>query len=265
MSKSNLVLIIKEYVTQANKHYSDVRKRVMEKAATANNDLEPTVDCYGRLHAPCDGYHWEDNIYPGGSYLPLPPEFYEMLSELSGRDCFPSSNKFKGRTTRIKSNISEAKEISESCKDYAKVGSGKVWDDGITCYVYIETTRNKLTELVELYKQEQEEIRKAKIEAERKAKKALKGEAPEGRVHVKGKVLAIKEVQGKSFSYYDSGISYKMLVELENKSTVWGSIPSKIYDVEVGQNIEFTATFSKAENDDTHAFYKRPAKAKLLN
>lgn len=259
---TTLAQTIREYVAQAHTNYSNVLERIMQKAATANNNLKPTTDRHGRLHAPCDGYEWEGDIYAGGSYLPFPMEFWEMLDERTGRVCGPSRGvAFSyGVKQRVKVTTIEAEEIRVACGDYAEVSIGKTWDDGVTCYAYIQTTRNKLIELVADFRKEQEAALNAQREAEKAAKQALKGEAPQGRCVVKGRIVCFKRVEGKSFSYYDSGISYKMLVELENLSTVWGSQPSNIGEAEVGDLVEFTATFERAEGDNTHAFYKRPSK-----
>ena len=84
---------------------------------------------------------------------------------------------------------------------------------------------------------------------------------------VRGRIAAFKTINRGSFHYYDAGVDFKMLVELENKSTVWGSQISSLIDVDadIGDLIEFTATFTQAENDDTHSFYKRPSKAKIIS
>jgi hypothetical protein len=260
---NELVNLIKEYVAQAHENYAKVQKRIMDKAATANHDLSPTIDRFGRMHAPCDGYEWDDRIFPGGAYLPFPMEFWEMLSEQAGRPIGPGSYEGKGaRKHRIKVTVVEANELEVALKDFAVVGKGKTWDDGVSCYVYIETSRSGLSELVDTYHQEQLAIRKAKEDAEKAARHALKGEAPEGRVSVKGKVLAVKVQEQEQFSYYSPTHVWKMLVELENKSTVWGTIPSSIEELGSGDEVEFTATFTRAADDNTHAFFKRPSKAK---
>lgn len=85
----------------------------------------------------------------------------------------------------------------------------------------------------------------------------IKGEAPAGKVHVTG-VLTFTKVEVDP--YY--GPSEKMLVTLENGSTVWGTLP-KALSVEMGSKVEFTATFT-VSNDFHHAFFKLPSKVKNL-
>ena len=103
-------------------------------------------------------------------------------------------------------------------------------------------------------------------EEEKLAKKAMKGEAPEGRVSVVGKVVSMKLVD----SMY--GQVFKMLVELDNFSTVWGSVPSKLHDLYQAAGVQpegiwvsFEASFERAEDDSSHAFFKRPTKVALLS
>lgn len=80
----------------------------------------------------------------------------------------------------------------------------------------------------------------------------------EGRIQISGEVVSIKEQE----SIY--GITTKMLVRDDRKFNVWGTVPSSIYDVEVGQRVEFTATVEASTDDETFGFYKRPSKAKLM-
>jgi len=105
---------------------------------------------------------------------------------------------------------------------------------------------------------------------EKEAKQRAKGEAPQGRTAVSGLVVCTK-VQDSEY-----GQQLKMLVELDNKATVWGTIPSKFLDLcfekgytildnsVKGNRISFEAEFIRAEGDNTHAFYKRPTKVQLI-
>lgn len=263
-----LTQVICNYLTKADANAIAVRERVEKAAATANNGKEPTVDCYGRLHAPCDGYMWEDEVYAGGSYLPFPAWYWEELFEQTGIARSGGSFNVTSKT-RIKLLKSEADDITKLSGAYASFTCGKSWNskDGEVCYMYIETNRKGLLTIIHDFKEQRDKELAEKLAAEKEAAKLLKGDAPEGRVVVKGKVLHAKLVERQSFGYYDNGYDWKMLVELENKSTVWGTIPSAINYGEdtVGREVQFTATFTPAEDDHTHAFFKRPAKAIELN
>ena len=263
-----LTQVICNYLTKADANAIAVRERVEKAAATANNGKEPTVDCYGRLHAPCDGYMWEDDIYAGGAYLPFPAWYWEELFERTGIAGGPAQFDVTNKT-RLKLLKSEADDIVPLTGKYAIFKCGKSWNskDGEMCYLYIETKRKGLLKLIQDFKDQRDKEIAEKLAAEKEAAKLLKGDAPEGRIVVTGRVLAAKLVTRDSFSYYDNGCDWKMLVELENKSTVWGTIPSAInYGTDtVGREVQFTATFTPAQDDHTHAFFKRPAKATILN
>lgn len=84
-----------------------------------------------------------------------------------------------------------------------------------------------------------------------------RGPAPEGRVIVIGKVLATKLVEN------DFGQTEKMLVELENLSKVWVTVPISLKGDIKGKQIELTATFTVSKDDKSFAYGKRP-RAKLI-
>lgn len=75
---------------------------------------------------------------------------------------------------------------------------------------------------------------------------------PTGKHSVKGKVLSAKWVSNSRF-----GGSMKMLVKLESGVKVWGTAPMTGSEIDRGDHIEFTATFSQSD-DPTFGFFKRP-------
>lgn len=79
----------------------------------------------------------------------------------------------------------------------------------------------------------------------------VKGDAPSGRVAVKGVVLSTKVQEG----FY--GAQLKMLLKLENNSKVWVTVPSKAY-VEKGQTLTVTATWTPSQDDKSFAYGSRP-------
>jgi len=90
-------------------------------------------------------------------------------------------------------------------------------------------------------------------------------DAPEGKATVTGKVLSTKVQQ----SMY--GSSLKMLVELDDFSKAWGSVPQKLCDLLgndgllVGARFTFTADFTRSGDDAKFAFFKRPTKIELID
>lgn len=89
--------------------------------------------------------------------------------------------------------------------------------------------------------------------------------APSGRVSVRGTIISVKYVEN------DFGGSWKSLIELENGTRAYGTIPydhrqlqycgNGVYakiEAERGDEVEITATFEVSEKDPLFAFYKRP-------
>ena len=89
--------------------------------------------------------------------------------------------------------------------------------------------------------------------------------APEGKQTVKGTIKSIKWVDS------DFGGAFKTLVELENGTRVYGTLPSDQHEnsaningawvtnkAEVGDKVEITATFEVSQKDTLFGFYKRP-------
>lgn len=78
-------------------------------------------------------------------------------------------------------------------------------------------------------------------------------EAPEGRQTISGEILSIKEKCGQF------GYSLKTLIKLPNGTKVYGSLPKGAENMQRGDTIHFTATFSKSDDDPTFGFFKRPS------
>lgn len=248
-----LASIITDFALANNANYAKIQARILEAAASANNNIEPTLDCHGRMHAPCDGYNWEDVVYAGGSYLPTPIEWLEMIEVMGGTLKTFDSSKYESRS-KIKGDLALFNDVVKACKLNkvdAKVTHGTVWD-GDQCYIYVSSKKAKLIELIEVYADEV----KAQYYAELKKDKGI---APIGKQTIRGIVLSIKEYIG------EWGITYKACIELDNKATVFGSLPRVFDEKEIrGKTIQFTANFEQAENDKTHSFYKRPSKPTLV-
>lgn len=102
------------------------------KAIVDNNDLEPTVDSNGRLHAPCDNYFWiNEQIYMGGNYLPEDEEYF-------------------GRGETIKIKI--ATKILDQMNSVIHGSLGKSWNqNGVEmAYFYGSVTKAEKTALLKI-------------------------------------------------------------------------------------------------------------------
>lgn len=75
----------------------------------------------------------------------------------------------------------------------------------------------------------------------------------EGRFEISGLIKSLKWVD----TAY--GSTLKMLVELEDGRKCYGSVPSKLDEVDTGDSIVFKATIQSSKDDKHFAFFKRPA------
>lgn len=263
--EKQVLAFLKKRQQITNKRKADIEKAFCEK----NSDLAPVLDSKGRYHAPCDGYAlpilasvdyndgYEGRIFGKGEFLPIPVDLEGEIILGSG-----STSNFE-YTGRI---MLEGDDLAAVCALKLRgttLEAGQSWISDTTknktAYVYIKAYSKELRNLVvELIKQHFEDVKNKQKEAAKKAK----GIAPSGdKIKVRGTVLAIKSQDGYAYNSVD----WKMLVELENKSTVWGSIPNGILTpVQKGMVVEFTANFEQSEEDKTHAFYKRPTKCRIV-
>jgi len=95
-------------------------QKLVEAIASANNNKAPTIDNNGRLHAPCNGYVYNDSVYSAGEYMSV------ELSKV-------------GSTSTAKVKI--AASLKEQIKAvWTCVCFGTTWNkDGIElCYAYFE-------------------------------------------------------------------------------------------------------------------------------
>ena len=247
--------------------------RLQRAAANRNEGEEPVFsEKSGRLHAPFDGYVWVwqegDNefeaAYLAGQYLPFPKE-----RESIALGAFGEQTKFVVPADRADKFMMQWQELPTVTREIVSVYASRVFDDKHgkpMRYVTVshcphdicEAIREKLVgDLIRLqkYQQEQREVQRAERDAAHEA-----GEnAPEGRVVITGTVLAFKRQE----SMY--GDVLKMLVQDDRGFRVWGSVPLSLEDAERESRITFTATVTASDKDAKFGFFKRPAKAAVLD
>lgn len=227
------------------------QERIESAYSEANHKLSPNVDRHYRLHAPCDGYEDVDGrgVYAKGEYLPIPESVREAM-ELEG--CNASRGQDHGYHARFLLEKEIAEEVKKNFEDnYGLACSfGQTFERGSVevCYVYVKGNYS-------IVKAIEEAVEAAKA-AEFQARRALKGESPEGKQVLKCKILHIRPfVPMNSFDYG----SDKMMVEFENKSTAWGTLPKALAGAVVGEEFILSATFKKDHDDNTHSYFSRPS------
>lgn len=98
--------------------------------------------------------------------------------------------------------------------------------------------------------------------AERAAEDALPKEpVVEGRTEIVGVVKGFKDVPDR-FSY-NGGTILKMIVRDDRGFKVYGTCPLSL-EAERGDRVRFRATVEKSKDDEFFGFFKRPAKAEII-
>jgi hypothetical protein len=54
-----------------------------------------------------------------------------------------------------------------------------------------------------------------------------------------------------------------MTVRDDRGFLVWGSVPAALGGIEQGDRVQFNATVTKSDRDETFGFFKRPTKAQF--
>ncbi|ANM46447.1 hypothetical protein BI036_gp021 [Morganella phage vB_MmoM_MP1] len=253
--------LINSLIEARKKAYIEHRQRIIARAEELNagwmmnsklqkdlgiRTVQPTEGKDGRLHAPFDGYLWEHprtgsiDEYGGGQYLPVTDEWDDME-----KPDYTFEHGF------WKLRLTEEMYISLLGNSYIETKTPyKKWTVSNTPVCMVEVRTHK-----EILKAIQEYSEKVFDDLYAETKKD-KGIAPEGKQTVKGTIVRVKTYE----DFY--GVTSKMTVELENKSTVYGSLP-KCVPLDYRGTIEFKATFEQAKDDNTHAFFKRPSSVEI--
>lgn len=87
--------------------------------------------------------------------------------------------------------------------------------------------------------------------------KAAQRPVPTGRTIIQGEILSTKTTDTQW------GLTVKMLVQGPGWR-VWGTLPSDISTATRGDVVEFTATVSASDDDESFGFYSRPTKARII-
>ena len=254
---------ISDYAAARERGIKAYNTRLMRIGADVNQGLEPKLSSAG-LHAPVDGYEWDDRTFLAGQFLPTPEGEFESISM--------GAFTFENRIGYV-----DADEAREFLAGYADVVSGLDYSPAISTgkpfegrggkmvyhvYVtrcpkdlffaisdYLQGNLHKLQGLVEGVTDDAKEARDAAHAA---------GEnSPEGRVEITGIVLALKMQQS------EYGETLKMLVQDDRGFRVWGTVPLSL-DCNREDRVRFTATVQQSDKDAKFGFFKRPSKASVL-
>lgn len=152
MSAQAIIEAIKAEFEQAKINSAARQARIMAAAASQNKGVDPTVDKYGRLHAPVDGYEWEDEIYGAGEFLPIPElslddcEYMDIL--YMPKDGFAERYNHKAKIKTTTSIVSQLKAELSNLPVAINVSAGASWGDGI-CYMYVDAKSKRFISAIE--------------------------------------------------------------------------------------------------------------------
>jgi hypothetical protein len=258
-------------VEELNESYKKYTARLEAAYRESNNGLAPNEDKKGRLHAPCDGYmmpnadKWDyghkdysDVLFGKGEFLPF---LDDPFTDKVGANVKDFSSKFKVKVNNaVKDMILECKEAFR-----VDVSFGKEWTSYGETFRYAWIVGGTVEKHFANFIEEEMVAQAEKKKAEEV--KVIKGIAPEGKVRVRGKILRTSVRQ--TYQVYNSSIyADKVMIELDNKATVYGTLPAGLARMDkedlIGMVIEFNANFSHAKDDNTHAFFKNPTKVEVL-
>ena len=186
-----------------------------------------------------------------------------------GHDC---ARKYYGVDSRDEILIRKARKMGE-VRRKAEAGIAFAIDHDIvadltTDHYIIEDIGRKLTRYGDLSDRQVELVKKIAREdreyEERKAEReASMADVPaliEGRRDMTGTIVSTKWQE----SVY--GGALKMLVELDTRNRVWGTVPAAINvgpDPLEGARVTFTGTVERSTDDDHFGVFKRPTKAQI--
>ena len=240
----------------------------IKKNIVMNGDVEPVYSEAG-IHAPCDNYLWEWNIYHNLGYLITTIEDTFMAGEFLPWDKKENlwmqtfAAKRTGsplrRVTYI--TVDRADAVIEALSGIVNIHTGKPFEgrDGEQMvYVYIDERCKDVADAIEAYLVAPRDAAAAAAKGAQEAEYEAAEPCPTGRVAITGDVLTTKLQEG----YY--GDTWKMLIKDDRGFKVWGSIPSSL-DVSRGDRVTFMAAVEPSEDDEKFGFFKRPTKALHLD
>lgn len=271
MEKLNLVMnAFESAVEHCNKKYRDRVEKLERAWSEANEGLTPNQDRLGRWHSPCDGYELArdldfpdtvdyDKKYRKGEFLPTPIDYSSDIAHAASAKSARMKSYYRSKD-KIKVEEELAVAICEKLMDnsFIEFGHGKSWEVNNVkiCYLYLAA------HIENAFKYFVDSVKDA---IENTDKQIYTGQAIEGRERVTGKIVNVFEEEQLSFGPYGgTEMVKKFLIVLDNDSTCLGNAPSSAYHLGKGDNVEFTATFTKSKKEH-HSYYKRPHKMICIN
>lgn len=270
---------IEEIIVNVVSKYQDIienhQKRKYDGYASNNQNIPPLIDKLGRLHAPHDGYLFDDvNAYNKGEFLPdLPDKDFDEL--------FYSGNGRQETASRIKI-LSSQKELFQSLNEQSseyittKFGNNEWYDqflDSRCLYVYMSGPVAKML-TKEIIDSQEKLLSDRKLER----KNTVNPLEQNSEAVIKGEIVGVRTVEDTYASNPYGGTVFKnqLGVKLETGNIVYGTLPKKIADTKTdgemtlddhlkGKKVEMIAAISPSQNDPTNGYFKSAKQIRLFD
>lgn len=108
------------------------------------------------------------------------------------------------------------------------------------------------------------ELSERQLEAARTMLQKRADEAANASEVIEGRIVIEGEIVSTRLETNMYGTTRKALVKDERGFKVWGNLPSSIFEAQRGERVRFTATVEASYDDPSFGFFKRPAKAEVL-
>lgn len=233
------------------------------------------------FHAPHDGYvhswvvggEWHTKEYMGGQFLPMDKWKESMCDSLGPveetRFTYVPVEKFE----EVRDALREVQdrvpmETEHGRPIYIKIDSGTPFvdrDGTLVCYAYLSKAPKDVVDHVRrALLGEIEDAAEAAAKVQEIAELARQERYESAPAIASGRQAFAGEVLATKWKDTDFGPVYKMLVQDDRGFKLWGSVPKNI-DPSRGDRIAFMATVEPSRDDSRFGFFKRPAKAVMLD
>lgn len=272
LNKDVLIETINKGMKKYEERIEQYRERLLNAYAENNQMESPNVDKYGRLHAPSDGYSYDENIYAKGEYLP----------EIDVDDENLFSNVQRNKNLKA-SRIKILKEQKELFNDFQMKSMDKVfvsfsensWFDSNlneeVTYVYLKGPLSGEISL-EIEKLQNEYLNDIKEDHRKTLNSVLKEDGCE----VSGVIVSAQTVEDEyNSTYYKIAFKNICSIKTEKGNILTGTLSKKLidlipegedgFDFLIGKKVSFIANISPYQNDELKGLFKSPKQIKVFN
>ena len=270
--------IIKKALEKSIERYKDMllkyEERKYDAYAEANDFLPPTIDKFGRLHAPADGYSFGDKVFNKGEFLPEPEtELDHFFGTQKGVGVKMSKILIPETSKELFEELSNENENNDYFS--AKFSSRSWYNDNLgqnATYVYISGMAAGF-----FNKEIEGEILRLKNEMKKDHEDSMSTLVDSDNFSIEGEIVKIRTIEDTFRSTnYQTFFKNELGIKLKNgNNIIYGTLPKKLDDATpdkeslegflVGKKVKMEAKLVVNRNDPKKGYYKSPKKIQLFN